>query len=170
MTVTDGRYRIAEVAARTGFSTPTLRYYEEIGLLPPADRSPAGYRVYDDRAVDRLRFVARAKQLGCTLEEIGELAEAWDRDECAPVKHRLRGVVAGKLDEVEARIAELESLRADLRRAAAFLESAPLDGPCDERCGCYADGVGSPTSIVPLTAKRRRRARSTTSTVGRRQP
>ena len=77
MTVTEGRYRIAEVADRTGFSTPTLRYYEEIGLLPPAERTPAGYRVYDDRAVARLRFVARAKQLGCSLEEIADLADAW---------------------------------------------------------------------------------------------
>src|SRR5687768_10980307 len=101
MTVTDGRYRIAEVADRTGFSTPTLRYYEEIGLLPPAERTPARYRVYDDRAVDRLRYVARAKQLGCTLEEITERADAWDRAECAPLKHRLRGLVAAKLTDVE---------------------------------------------------------------------
>jgi hypothetical protein len=60
MTTTDGRYRIAEVADRTGFSTPTLRYYEEIGLLPPAERTAAGYRLYDDRAIDRLRFVRAA--------------------------------------------------------------------------------------------------------------
>ena len=138
VTVTEGRherYRIAEVAARTGFSTPTLRYYEEIGLLPPPARTPAGYRVYDDRAIDRLRFVARAKQLGCTLEEIADLAEAWDRDDCAPVRHRLRGLVAEKLDEVEARIAELQALQTDLRSAASVLEIAPLDGPCDESCG-----------------------------------
>jgi DNA-binding transcriptional MerR regulator len=158
MTLTDGRYRIAEVADRTGFSTPTLRYYEEIGLLPPAERTAAGYRVYDDRAVDRLRFVARAKQLGCSLEEIAELAGAWDRDECAPVKHRLRGLVDEKLVEVEARLAELRALRSDLRRAAEILESAPLDGPCDESCGCYADSRAT-TAIVPLSARRRRAAR-----------
>ena len=158
MTMTEGRYRIAEVADRTGFSTPTLRYYEEIGLLPPAERSPAGYRIYDDRAIARLRFVARAKQLGCTLEEIADLADAWDRDECAPVKHRLRGLVAEKLSEVEARLAELLSLQADLRAAAEQLESAPLDGPCDESCGCYADGIERTTALVPLTTKKKKRA------------
>jgi len=156
MTMTESRYRIAEVASRTGFTTPTLRYYEEIGLLPPAERSAAGYRLYDDRAIARLRFVARAKQLGCSLEEIADLAEAWDNDECAPVKHRLRGLVAEKLDEVEARLAELRALRADLRSAAELLETAPLDGPCDESCGCYAAN-DSVTTVVPLTTKRRAR-------------
>ena len=152
--MTEGRYRIAEVADRTGFSTPTLRYYEEIGLLPPAERTAAGYRVYDDRAIDRLRFVARAKQLGCTLEEIADLAEAWGRDECAPVKHRLRGLVAEKLAEVEERLAELLALQADLRATAALLEAAPLDGPCNESCGCYATAADVTTALVPLTKKK----------------
>jgi MerR family transcriptional regulator, copper efflux regulator len=136
MTMTEGRYRIAEVAARTGFSTPTLRYYEEIGLLPAAERTAAGYRLYDDRAIQRLTFIARTKHLGCTLEEISDLVEAWETDECAPIKHRLRSVVAAKLAETDARIADLVTLADDLRAAATVLESAPLDGPCDESCGC----------------------------------
>jgi DNA-binding transcriptional MerR regulator len=149
--VIETRYRIAEVASRTGFSTPTLRYYEDIGLVPPAARTDAGYRLYDDRSVERLKFIARAKQLGCTLEEITDLVEAWDRDECAPIKHRLRALVATKLDETEARIAELVALSADLRTATTALESAPLDGPCDERCGCVAEPSGPIT--VPLRRK-----------------
>jgi DNA-binding transcriptional MerR regulator len=154
MTVTDGQYRIAEVADRTGFSTPTLRYYEDIGLLPPAARTAAGYRVYDDRAVDRLRFIARAKQLGCTLEEITDLAAAWGRDDCAPVQHRLRALVAAKLRETDERLHELLALQADLRATATMLEAAPLDGPCDERCGCMTRADGSSTVLVPLTTKR----------------
>src|SRR5262245_8814555 len=85
MTMAESRYRIAAVAARTGFSAPTLRYYEQIGLLSPAERTEAGYRLYDERAVERLSFIARAKRLGCTLEEIADLAEAWDSNECAPI-------------------------------------------------------------------------------------
>ena len=154
MTVTEGRYRIAEVAERTGFSTPTLRYYEGIGLLPPAERTPAGYRVYDDRAIERLAFIARAKQLGCTLEEITDLADAWDIDECAPIKHRLRAMVAAKLADTEARIAELTTFAAELRATARTLESAPVDGRCDDTCGC----VHGPRDAiaVPVTAKRAR--------------
>jgi DNA-binding transcriptional MerR regulator len=151
----EGRYRIAEVAQRTGFSTPTLRYYEDIGLLPPAERTPAGYRLYDDQAIERLSFIARAKQLGCTLEEITDLAEAWDSNECAPIKHRLRAVVAAKLADTEARIAELSAFADELRGTASVLESAPLDGPCDDTCGCVRGPRGA--VAVPLTTKRSRR-------------
>src|SRR3954454_5439436 len=97
---------------------PTLRYYEEIGLLPPAERTPAGYRLYDDRAIERLTFIARAKELGCTLEEITDLAEPAHSAQCAPIKHRLRAVVAAKLATTEARIAELAALASELRSTA----------------------------------------------------
>jgi MerR family transcriptional regulator, copper efflux regulator len=143
VTTTEGRYRIAEVAQRTGFSAPTLRYYEDIGVLPPAERTPAGYRLYDDRAIERLDFIARAKRLGCTLDEITDLAEAWDSNECAPVKHRLRAIVAAKLAATEARVTELTTFAAELRRTATVLESAPLDGPCDETCGCVRGPSGA---------------------------
>jgi DNA-binding transcriptional MerR regulator len=150
--MTEGRYRIAEVAERTGFSTPTLRYYEDIGLLPPAERSTAGYRVYDDRAIERLKFIGRAKQLGCTLEEITDLADAWESNECAPIKHRLRALVATKLADTEARIAELSTFAKELRATAKTLESAPLDGPCDDTCGCVRGPKGA--VAVPLTTKK----------------
>src|SRR6266498_577910 len=116
MTTTDAGYRIAEVARRSGFTTATLRYYEELGLIPPAKRTPAGYRVYDDRATDRLTFIGRAKQLGSSLEEIIDLVKAWDTDRCGPVKHRLRTLVAAKAADAQARIAELVSFMEELRK------------------------------------------------------
>ena len=146
-----GTYTIGEVAARTGVPATALRYYEGIGLVTPAGRTDAGYRLYDDTSLARLAFIARAKQLGCTLEEVADLADAWDNDECAPVKHRLRGLVAAKLHETEQRMRELRALQADLRATATMLESAPLDGPCDESCGCTAS---SGPVVVPFTTKR----------------
>ena len=80
----DRRYRIAEVSRLTGFTPTALRYYEDAGVLAPPERTAAGYRTYDDRAVERLRLVARAKELGCTLEEIAWLVEAWDADSPDP--------------------------------------------------------------------------------------
>jgi MerR family transcriptional regulator, copper efflux regulator len=59
---------IKQVAGASGFTPATLRYYVQIGLLPEASRTPAGYRQYDQRTLDRLAFIARAKQLGCSLE------------------------------------------------------------------------------------------------------
>lgn len=145
--VTTG-YKIKELADRSGFTPTALRYYEEIGLLPPAQRTAAGYRVFDDSTVDRLAFIARAKQLGCTLDEIADLATAWEGGRCGPVQDRLRSVVTDKLARSQGQVAELIALSADLQRAAAALERHRPDGPCDDRCGCVSEPE-SDTSAVP---------------------
>ena len=79
-----------------------MRYYEQIGLLPEASRTPAGYRMYDQRTLERLAFIARAKQLGCTLEEIAGLTTAWDGGQCGPIQDQLRRLVAGKIAAAQA--------------------------------------------------------------------
>jgi MerR family copper efflux transcriptional regulator len=148
--------RIKEVAERSGFSAPTLRYYEEIGLLPEPARTPAGYRSYDEATVERLAFIARAKQLGCSLDEIADLTTAWEGGRCGPVQDRLRAVVAAKQAAAQAQIVELMTLSNDLQRAAAALELHRPDGPCDDQCGCVTDTTveaGPPTFAVSLTAK-----------------
>jgi len=144
-------FRIAEVARRSGFSPATLRYYEGIGLLPQPDRTEAGYRLYDDHALERLAFIARAKQLGCTLEEIADLSTAWDGGRCGPVQDRLRTLVAVKRSDAHDRIVELIGLAAELERAATALEQHRPEGQCDDRCGCTSDSAG-PTSVA-LTGK-----------------
>lgn len=131
--------RIAEVADRAGISTATVRYYERIGVLPQPERADNGYRRYDDRTVERLDFIARAKQLGCSLEEIGDLVVAWDGGECGPIQDRLRRLVADKLATAQAEVVELVTLTAELRRAAAALERHRPVGRCDDECGCITD-------------------------------
>jgi DNA-binding transcriptional MerR regulator len=147
-------YRIAEVARRSGYSPPTLRYYEDIGLLPPAERSDNGYRVYGEATLERLELITRAKQLGCSLEEIAELTRAWESGHCAPVQSRLQAVIGEKITDAQARIAELTVLTADLRRVAAGLGSHTPDGPCDDRCGCTTTPrTGIEAAPVALNAK-----------------
>jgi len=138
-------YRISEVAERTGFSRPTIRYYEEIGLVPSPSRLKSGYRVYDDRSLDRLSFISRAKRLGLSLDEVRELAAIWDQDDCAPVQERLTGLVADRLTETQDRIAELVTFGAQLRAVAARLAGTPHPGPCDETCAC---GPAPATTLV----------------------
>jgi MerR family transcriptional regulator, copper efflux regulator len=146
-------YRIAEVAQRSGFTPATLRYYEDIGLLAPKGRTEAGYRLYDEASLERLRFIARAKQLGCSLDEIADLATAWDRGSCAPVQERLRTTVEAKITDARTQIAALTALAADLQRAAATLTTQPVDGPCDDTCGCTTDTTQPATrTAVPLVA------------------
>lgn len=143
--------KIKEVADASGFTTATLRYYEQIGLLPEATRTPAGYRVYDQRTLDRLAFIARAKQLGCRLDEITGLTTAWDGGQCGPVQDQLRELVAGKIDAAHFQIGELVTFAAELQQAAAALERHRPDGACDAGCGCVSDPTD--TSAVEATVQ-----------------
>src|ERR1700687_5909751 len=144
-------YRISEVAKRTGFSRPTIRYYEEIGLVPAPSRLTSGYRVYDDRSLDRLRFMSRSKGMGLSLDECRELAVIWDQDECAPVQKRLAGLVADRLTETQDRIAELVTFGAQLQAVAARLAGPPNPGPCDDACACAPAPATTKGAPVPLT-------------------
>jgi DNA-binding transcriptional MerR regulator len=131
-----GQYRISELAERSGFPASTLRFYEQEGLLPVAARTPGGYRSYDENTVERLRFIARAKQLDLPLDEIRDLAAVWDAGSCSPVKERLDQLLRAKIADVDARVADLTAFRADLAAARARLGQPTPAGPCDDDCGC----------------------------------
>ena len=73
--------RIGEAARRSGVTTKTIRYYESIGLIAEPPRERSGYRSYGDGDVSRLRFIASAKQLGLTLDEIRDLLGASDQEQ-----------------------------------------------------------------------------------------
>ncbi|HEX2783070.1 MAG TPA: MerR family transcriptional regulator [Ilumatobacteraceae bacterium] len=152
-------YRIKDIADRSGFTAATLRYYEGIGLLPESNRSPAGYRLYDDHTLDRLAFIARAKQLGCSLDEIADLTIAWDGGQCGPIQDRLREVVTDKLASARQQIVELMTLTSELQQAAATLELHRPDGPCDDLCGCVSEAtVDTPESSQSVMFGRKERS------------
>lgn len=140
--------RISQLAERSGVPATTLRFYETAGLLP-AGRTPAGYRVYGEDAVERLSFIGAAKRLGLPLDEIAELLPAWASGPCTDVKAGLRPRVADRLAEAERRIAELTAFTGTLRRALAHLDALPdRDGRCDAECGCPAPAAR--TDAVPV--------------------
>ncbi|MZR13780.1 MerR family DNA-binding protein [Maritimibacter sp. DP07] len=105
---------IGMLAKRTGTNVQTIRYYEQIGLMPEPDRSAGGQRRYGDEGLDRLAFIRHARQLGFSLDAIRELLDLSDTPErsCAQVD----AVAQRQLREVEARIARLEALRLELKR------------------------------------------------------
>lgn len=152
-------YTIGEIADRSGFSASALRYYEGIGLVEPATRTDAGYRLYDDQAVARLAFIARAKQLGCTLEEIADLVSVWDGQRCGPVQRRFHDLVTDKIRDAHDHVAELTAFAAQLREAASELSGEPVDGPCGAGCACLGttsaqpEAISSETSAVTLARK-----------------
>jgi len=141
--------KIKDIADASGFTAATLRYYEEIGLLPESSRSAAGYRLYDQHTLDRLAFIARAKQLGCTLDEVAGLITAWDGGQCGPIQDQLRQLVASKVAAAQTKIGDLLTFTSELQTAAAALEQHRPDGACDDTCGCVSDPVDKDAAPVP---------------------
>src|SRR6266487_872790 len=113
---------VSALADRAGLSADAVRYYQRLGLLPTPKRSAAGYRLYDQEVVERLRFVKGAQRLGLRLREIRELLEVIDRGRC-PCGHT-QALLAQRLAEVNAELARLAALRAELTR---LLEQGPQD-------------------------------------------
>ncbi|MCR9111081.1 MAG: helix-turn-helix domain-containing protein [Rhodobacteraceae bacterium] len=107
-------FAIGTLAKRTGTKVQTIRYYEQIGLLPEPGRTEGGQRRYGDDDLDRLAFIRHARQLGFTLQAIRELLDLSDNHghSCADVDR----IAQSQLKEVEARIARLEVLRTELKR------------------------------------------------------
>ena len=103
---------IGAVSEATGITAKTIRYYESIGLIPPAERSGNGYRRYTEADLHTLRFVQRARSLGFTLQDVSALLGLWhDRARTsADVKALALRHIAG----IEQRIKELETMRATL--------------------------------------------------------
>ena len=109
---------IGEAAEASGVSAKMIRYYEQNGLIPPAARTASGYRVYSEQDVHMLRFIRRARDLGFSVEAIGDLLDLW-RDQSrqsADVKRLALAHVAHlrqKIGELEAMAGTLEDLAAN---------------------------------------------------------
>jgi len=107
----------AALARRTGCNLETIRYYEKIGMMPEPPRTEAGYRLYDARHVERLRFILRARELGFSLDDIRGLLALVDRgtQTCAEVKERTERHLA----DVREKIADLKRIERVLADTAA---------------------------------------------------
>ena len=136
-TVVVDKFRIAELASRTGFSAAALRYYEELGLLEPPERSAGGYRLYSQRDVDRAQFIGRAKRMGLSLEDIHSLVDVWAGGECGVTRLQLRGLVETKIESVRQQLQDSENFLQQLEVVHARLESLLEHGASEEDgCGC----------------------------------
>jgi Cu(I)-responsive transcriptional regulator len=105
---------IGEVARRTGVKVPTIRFYEQIGLLPSPPRTDGNRRQYGDEDVRRLAFVRHARELGFEVDDIRELLTltAQPNRSC----HEADSIAFRHLQEIERRIAKLDALRGELQR------------------------------------------------------
>ena len=153
-----GALNIGQVAQRAGVTAPTVRYYESIGLLRKPPRTAAGYRKYSNSTVNELDFIGKARALGFTLEEIGEilrLTRAGKRP-CARVLDLARQRLAAVEEQMQCLAAFHSRLSAELQR----WERAP-EAACNGTCqmidsSTAAAGADAPSLRVNRSSGRRR--------------
>ncbi len=133
---------IGQLAKATGVAAKTIRYYEQIGVLPAPGRSAARYRQYDQSGVQRLRFIRRARSLSVPLREIKTLVTALDAGRPG-MRPRLRVLVRQQLLAVERQSGELRLLQRQLEQVLHRLLVSPRRRDKDG-CRCLdVEGVGS---------------------------
>ncbi len=137
---------VKQVSERVGLPSRTVRYYDHIGLVRADDRSPTGYRLYSAEEAARLLFVRRAKRLGFSLEEIRGLMAAAEGG-CGATVPELERLLEEKVEEIDARIAELTASR---DRLTDYRAGKRLAGRSRCRngafCGCL-DDVPEPVNL-----------------------
>lgn len=118
---------IGKAARVSGISAKMIRYYESVGLIPPAARTDTGYRTYSESDVHRLRFIRRARDHGFMVSEIGDLLSLWnDKSRKSADVKRL----------AEKHIAELERRMESIRQMAETLKTLSDCCAGDERPDC----------------------------------
>ncbi len=104
---------IGEASKLTGVPAKTIRYYEETGLIPQAERAENGYRLYEEKAIHLLKFVKRARDLGFSVHDVGNLLALWANDSRA--SSEVKALAKRHLEEIEVKISGLKVLRNTMR-------------------------------------------------------
>lgn len=117
-------FAIGKLAQRTGVKVPTIRYYEQIGLLPEPDRGAGNQRLYDTSTADRLNFIRHARDLGFGIDAIRDLLSLSDHPEqsCAAAD----AIACAQLTQVETRITKLLALKAELERMVTHCQGGSV--------------------------------------------
>ena len=104
---------IGQASKASGVTTKMIRYYDEIGLVRPSARTDSNYREYDEREINELRFIRRARSLGFSMPEITQLLSLW-RDRGRPSRE-VKAIADRHLADLDARIAEMQAMADTLR-------------------------------------------------------
>ena len=119
---------VSELASQVDVNPQTVRYYEREGLLEEPQRTESGYRDYDESAVDRLRFIGDAKEIGFTLKQIRQLLglDAEAPQSCAHVE----AMIGERLEELEARLKSMRRMKTLLKELHTLCQQRPSDSVC----------------------------------------
>jgi DNA-binding transcriptional MerR regulator len=137
---------VGQLARATGVPAKTIRYYEQVGVLPVPRRSGAGYRHYSRHDVHRLLFIRRARALGLSLAKLKALTAELDSGECLTMRPRLYALVTEQLRTVQQQIAEFQLLERQLTQVLHRLQTA---APASHVDGCQCLGNDTPEAQEP---------------------
>jgi DNA-binding transcriptional MerR regulator len=137
---------VGQLARATGVPAKTIRYYEQVGVLPEPQRSGAGYRHYSRHDVHRLLFIRRARALGLSLAHLKTLTAELDHGECLTMRPRLHALVTEQLRTVQQQIAEFQLLE---RQLAQVLQRLQTPAPASHADGCQCLGSDTPEDQEP---------------------
>lgn len=124
---------IGALAKTVGINPKTIRYYEEIGLVNPAERADSGYRLYHPDDARRLRFIKKAQAMGLSLEEIKEVLDIRESG-ALPCQH-VRKLLVQHLDELDRYLKEMQAFRKEFSEYVVRLEQRAKAGEEAEICG-----------------------------------
>ena len=151
---------VGQLARATGVSAKTIRYYEQVGVLPAPRRSGTGYRQYSRYDVHRLLFIRRARALGLSLANLKTLTAELDSEECLTMRPRLHALVMEQLRTVQRQIAEFHLLERQLAQVLQRLQTTP---PVSHAHGCQCLGSDTPETQEPPPIPRKGTAMSTST-------
>ena len=125
----DGLLLVGDIARAAGKTVRAIHHYEELGLLKPHARSKGRYRLYDQAALNRVRWIGKLHDLGLSLAQIQQIVATWERAPSAPgAMAKVRAVYLQKLEETRTQIAHLATLERELAASIDYLDT------CGEAC------------------------------------
>lgn len=129
--------QVGDIAKATGKTVRAIHHYEEVGLLTPHARSKGRYRLYDQAALTRVRWIGKLHDLGLSLSQIQQIVSTWESSSSAPgAMSRIRDVYQQKLEEVRGQIAHLSALERELVASLAYLDTCETCDPAELIAAC----------------------------------
>jgi MerR family transcriptional regulator, copper efflux regulator len=157
-------YQVGDIARASGKTVRAIHHYEDVGLLQPHTRSKGRYRLYDETALTRVRWIGKMHDLGLSLSQIQDMIRAWETAPSAPgAMSHMRAIYRRKLDETRAQMATLHQLERELLASLEYLDAC--ESVCDpaelvlacSRCNHHDKGQREPDLVAGIHGGRTRR-------------
>ncbi|HZF47138.1 MAG TPA: MerR family transcriptional regulator [Polyangiaceae bacterium] len=143
-------FQVGDLAKATGKTVRAIHHYEEVGLLQPHARSKGRYRLYDNAALTRIRWISKLHDLGMSLAQIQQLLKAWEAAPSAPgAMAKIRGIYLQKLEETRAQIERLGALERELRASIDYLDTCDTCDPAELVRACTKCNVHTSSQLEP---------------------